>query len=53
MLLLEQVVAFEHGAGRGELAIAQRVGGDDLGVEFHGLAGRSGQPECDGEGGEA
>ncbi|MNP05433.1 hypothetical protein D3C76_973870 [compost metagenome] len=40
VLLLQQFVAFEHGAGGGQLAVAQRVGGDDLGFEFHGLAGR-------------
>ncbi|MGM3214290.1 hypothetical protein ACSQ5K_00525 [Pseudomonas sp. PhalM4] len=53
MLLLQQVVAFKHGAGSGQLAIAQRVGGDDLGFEFHGLAGRCSQPERDGKWGEA
>ncbi|MNC28701.1 hypothetical protein D3C75_769210 [compost metagenome] len=39
VLLLQQVVAFEHGAGGGQLAVAQRVGGDDLGFEFHSVAG--------------
>ncbi|MCY1410036.1 hypothetical protein D9M71_253990 [compost metagenome] len=50
VLLLQQFVAFEHGAGGGQLAVAQRVGGNDLGFEFHGLAGRCGQPQGDGEG---
>ncbi len=50
VLLLQQVVAFEHGAGGGQLAVAQWVGGDDLGFEFHGLAGRRSQPERDGKG---
>ncbi len=40
VLLLQQVVAFEHGAGSRQLAVAQRVGGDDLGFELYGLAGR-------------
>lgn len=39
VLLLQQVVAFEHGAGGGQLAVTQRVGGDDLRLKFYGLAG--------------
>jgi len=39
VLLLQQVVTFEDRARGGQLAIAQRVGGDDLGFEFNGLAG--------------
>ena len=53
VLLLQQVVAFEHGAGGGQLAVTQRVGGDDLGFELHRLAGWCGKPERDGEGREA
>ena len=48
-----QVVTGEHRARRRELVVAQRVGGDDLGFEFDGLAGRCGEPQGEGEGGEA
>ncbi|MNH29932.1 hypothetical protein D3C79_901900 [compost metagenome] len=39
LLLQQQVVAFEHCTWGGQLAVAQRVGGDHLGFEFNGLAG--------------
>ena len=39
VLLLQQVVTFKHGAGGSQLTVAQWVGGDDLGFQFHGLAG--------------
>jgi hypothetical protein len=36
-LLQGQVIAFQHRGGRGQLLAAQRVAGDDLGLQFQGV----------------
>jgi hypothetical protein len=38
LLLQGQVIAFQHGGRRRQLLAAQRVGGDDLGLQFQGAA---------------
>ncbi|MNM70209.1 hypothetical protein D3C81_818340 [compost metagenome] len=52
-LLQGQVVAVEYGAGRGQFAVAQRVGGDHLGLQLDSLTQGRGEPERSGKGGEA
>ena len=51
LLLQGQCVAFEHAAGGCQRG-AQRVGGDDLRLQFNRVAGQRGQPQCGGKGGE-
>ncbi|MNS93656.1 hypothetical protein D3C72_1278410 [compost metagenome] len=52
-LLQGQVVTFEHCRGGSQLAVTQRVGGDDLGFELHSLTQWRSEPQGGGDGRES
>ena len=53
MLLVQQRVAFEHCTWRGKLSVAQRIGSNNLWLQFNCVAGGGGQPKGSGKRGKA